>query len=59
MTELLGADTNLYLNNGDIALTAVVPTGSTTCKMGDRIKLYVDTKKLHLFDYDTEKTITN
>ena len=59
MTELLGADTNLYLNNGDIALTAVVPTGSTTCKMGDKIKLYIDTKKIHLFDYDTEKTITN
>ena len=59
MTELLGADTNLYLNNGDISLTAVVPTGSTSCKMGDRIKLCIDTKKIHLFDYDTEKTITN
>ena len=59
MTELLGADTNLYLNNGDISLTAVVPTGSSNCKMGDKIKLCIDTKKIHLFDYDTEKTITN
>ena len=59
MTELLGADTNLYLTNGDISLTAVVPTGSSSCKMGDHIKLCIDTKKIHLFDYDTEKTITN
>ena len=59
MTELLGADTNLYLNNGEISLTAVVPTGSSSCKMGDKIKLCIDTKKIHLFDYDTEKTITN
>ncbi len=59
MTELLGADTNLYLSNGEIQITAVIPTGTTNCKMGDRIKVCLDTRKLHLFDYDTEKTITN
>jgi multiple sugar transport system ATP-binding protein len=58
MTELLGADTNLYLSNGEIQITAVIPTGTTNCKMGDRIKVCLDTRKLHLFDYDTEKTIT-
>ena len=35
------------------------PTGTTPCKMGDKVRLCVDTKRVHLFDYDTEKTITN
>ncbi len=59
MTELLGADTNLYVKNGETNLTAVIPTGSVSSKMGDMIKLCIDTKRVHLFDYDTEKTITN
>ena len=28
-------------------------------KMGDKIKVCFDTAKMHIFDYDTEKTITN
>ncbi len=59
ITELLGAESNLYLNNGNNQFTAVVNTGSTQCKMGDKIKVYFDTAKMHIFDYDTEKTITN
>ncbi len=59
MTELLGADTNLYLSEGDIQFTGVVPTGSTNCKMDDEIKVCFDARKIHLFDYETEKTITN
>ena len=46
-------------NNGDNQFTAVVNTGTTNCKMGDKIKVYFDTAKIHIFDYDTEKTITN
>jgi multiple sugar transport system ATP-binding protein len=59
MTELLGADTNLYLTNGEVSMTAVVTTGTTNCKMGDKVRLYVEASRIHLFDYDTEKTITN
>ncbi len=59
LTELLGAESNLYLSNGDNQFTAVVETGSTNCKLGDKIKVYFDTAKIHIFDYDTEKTITN
>ncbi|MDD6188076.1 MAG: sn-glycerol-3-phosphate ABC transporter ATP-binding protein UgpC [Clostridiales bacterium] len=59
LTELLGAETNLYLSNADNQFTAVVETGSTNCKLGDKIKVYFDTSKVHIFDYDTEKTITN
>ncbi|MDR0819802.1 MAG: sn-glycerol-3-phosphate ABC transporter ATP-binding protein UgpC, partial [Oscillospiraceae bacterium] len=50
LTELLGAETNLYFSVGDIQFTSVVPTGSVNCKMGDKIKLSVDTSKIHLFD---------
>lgn len=55
MSELLGADTNLYLSSGDIQFTAVVATGTTNCKMDDDIKVTFDTRKLHLFDYETDR----
>lgn len=57
MTELLGADTNLYLTDGNVQLTAVVTTGVVSCKIGDNIKVYLDTNKIHLFDSETEKAI--
>ena len=56
---LLGAETNLYLSDGDIQFTGVVQTGTVSCKMGDKVKVCFDTRKIHLFDYETEKTITN
>ena len=59
LTELLGAESNLYLTNGDNQFTAVINTGTSNCKMGDKIRVYFDTSKIHIFDYDTEKTITN
>ncbi|MBP5165863.1 MAG: sn-glycerol-3-phosphate ABC transporter ATP-binding protein UgpC [Oscillospiraceae bacterium] len=59
ISELLGADTNLYLSNGEIQLTAVVSTGTVDCNMGDRIKVCIDTNKIHLFDCETEKAIIN
>ncbi|MDR3148965.1 MAG: sn-glycerol-3-phosphate ABC transporter ATP-binding protein UgpC [Oscillospiraceae bacterium] len=59
LTELLGAETNLYFSVGDIQFISVVPTGSVHCKMGDTIKLSFDTDKIHLFDPEDEKTITN
>ena len=59
LTELLGAESNLYLSNGDNQFTAVIDTGSTNAKMGDVIRVMFDTEKIHLFDADTEKTITN
>jgi multiple sugar transport system ATP-binding protein len=58
LTELLGAESNLYLKVGDVDLTAVVETRSTN-SIGDTVKLYFDGEQIHLFDVDTEKTITN
>jgi multiple sugar transport system ATP-binding protein len=59
LTELLGAETNLYFSVGDLQFISVVPTGSINAKMGDTIKLSFDTGKIHLFDLEDEKTITN
>jgi multiple sugar transport system ATP-binding protein len=58
LTELLGAESNLYLKVGDVDLTAVVDTRSTN-GIGDKVSVYFDTEQVHLFDCDTEKTITN
>jgi multiple sugar transport system ATP-binding protein len=59
LTELLGAETNLYFSVGGLQFTSVVPTGSINCKMGDTIQLAIDTTKVHLFDPEDERTITN
>jgi multiple sugar transport system ATP-binding protein len=58
VTELMGAETYLYLNCEGNPLTArVEPT--STAKTGDRIKIALDLTKIHLFDKETEKTILN
>lgn len=58
VTELMGAETYLYLNCEGNAVTArVEPT--TTAKTGDKIKIALDLNKLHLFDKETEITILN
>ena len=58
VTELMGAETYLYLNCVGASLTArVEPT--STAKTGDRAKIAMDMKKIHLFDKETENTILN
>ena len=58
VTELMGAETYLYLNCEGNAITArVEPT--SVAKSGDRIKVAFDLKKMHVFDKETEKTILN
>ena len=58
VTELMGAETYLYLNCEGNAITArVEPT--STAKAGDKIKIAFNLKKMHLFDKETEKTILN
>lgn len=56
--ELLGAESNIYAKVGDIEITAVVGAG-TPARAGDEISLRFNTGAIHLFDPDTEKTITN
>ena len=58
VTELLGAETNLFLLVGDSNVTARVDSRSNA-KIGDTIKVALDTHRIHIFDKDTELTICN
>lgn len=58
VVEMLGSETFLYLVCESHSFTARVSPRSTA-KTGDKIKVAFDTKKVHLFDKDTEKVITN
>ncbi|MCQ2458879.1 MAG: sn-glycerol-3-phosphate ABC transporter ATP-binding protein UgpC [Ruminococcus sp.] len=58
ITEMMGAETYLYLLCEGIPLTARVNPNSTA-KPGDDIKVAIDPNKIHLFDKETEKAIVN
>ena len=58
VTEMMGAETYLYLKIADTPFVARVNQRSTA-KMGDSIKVTFDTNKIHLFDKETELTIIN
>jgi len=58
VTELLGAEVFLYLSIGGQPVTARVNPRSTA-KTNDRIKVSFDLNRVHVFDKDTEKVITN
>lgn len=56
VTELMGAETYLYLKLHDLNLTARV-SPRTTAKPGDVIKIALDMNNAHLFDKETETKI--
>ena len=56
--ELLGAEVFLYFDLEEVSITARVDP-RTTARPGDNIKFAFDTEKIHVFDKDTEETITN
>ena len=56
--ELLGAEVLLYFTVGGSKMTASVPS-STTARYGDTVDLAFDPNAIHLFDKETELTITN
>ena len=57
VSELMGAEINLYLNVGEEGkLTARVSSRSTT-RAGATVKVSIDTSRLHIFDKDTERCI--
>ena len=58
VSELMGAETYLYLDCEGHPLIARVSPDSTD-RPGDRIKVAIETAKIHLFDKDTEMVITN
>jgi len=58
VSELMGAETYLYLNSEGFPLIARVSPDSKD-RPGDRITVAMETAKMHIFDKDTEMTITN
>lgn len=58
VTELLGAEVYLYLLCAGQQMTARVNPRSTA-KAGDTITMALDVQRIHVFDKDTEQTITN
>ena len=58
VTELMGAETYLYLDCEGIKLTARVSPRSTA-RPQDTIKVAIDPNRIHIFDKETEKTVVN
>ena len=56
--ELLGSEVLLYYNINGSSMTAKVDS-RTTARLGDAIKLAMDVEKVHVFDKETELTITH
>ncbi len=58
VTELMGAETFLYMAMGELQVIARVDPHSTA-KAGDTIKLAFDLEKVHVFNKETEQVICN
>ena len=58
VTEMMGAETYLYLNCEGIPLTARVSPRSTA-RPQDEIKVALDSNRIHIFDKETEKALVN
>ena len=58
VTELMGAETYLFMNCEGHAITARVDP-SNTARPGDTIKITLEPGRIHLFDKETETTICN
>ena len=56
--ELLGSEVLLYYTVAGVNMTARVDA-RTTAKIGDNIRLALDPEKIHVFDKESELTITN
>jgi multiple sugar transport system ATP-binding protein len=56
VTELMGAETYLYLKDGASSITGRV-NGTSKSKSGDTIKIALDESKIHIFDKETELTV--
>ena len=56
--EMLGAEVYLYFDYEGANMTARVDP-RTTARTGDTVKFALDAEKIHVFDKETEMTITN
>ena len=58
ITEMMGAETYLYITIGENTNAIARVNPRTTAKIGDTIKVAFDLTKLHIFDKETTLTIT-
>lgn len=58
VTEMMGAETYLYLNIEGQSITARVSARSSA-RPGDKLQVAFDLNRIHLFDKDTEQVIVN
>ena len=58
VVEMMGSETYLYMTCEGRSVTARVSPRSTA-KSGDKIRVAFDPGRIHIFDKETEKTITN
>ena len=56
LTELMGAETYLYLSKGKLNMTIRI-SGTSKAKVGDKISIALDETKIHIFDKETEATV--
>ena len=56
VTELMGAETYIYLSKGKANLIARV-NGTSKAKPGDKLRISLETDKIHIFDKETELTV--
>jgi multiple sugar transport system ATP-binding protein len=56
--ELLGSEVFLYFDLAEFPITARVDP-RTTARPGDVVKFAFDIEKIHIFDKETEKVVTN
>jgi multiple sugar transport system ATP-binding protein len=56
LTELMGAESYIYLSKGESNIIARVE-GIVDFKSGDKVKLALDSSKIHIFDVDTQLTV--
>ena len=56
--ELLGAEVYLYSDLDECPITARV-SSSTNARSGSKVKFAFDVAKMHVFDKETEKVVTN
>ena len=56
--ELLGAESNVFVKVSEIEFASVIDS-KIHINSGERVKFAFDTEAVHIFDKETEKTVTN
>lgn len=58
LVELLGAEANVFIKAAGVEFACVID-GKLHMSPGERVSLAFDTDAVHIFDKETEKTVTN